>query len=109
ERTSLQRRCASRLEAVANPGICQDVSRLVVRLELVAQLIDEDAEILRLMDALSAPHGVQERAVSEHLVGMARHVDQQIKFFGREVTFFVPSAHRTCFRIDIEVSRLDWL
>src|SRR5579864_1767828 len=59
-----------RLKAVADPGIGENVLRRVIGLNLLAQLVDEDAQVLGLLHALASPHRIQQNTVSEDLVGM---------------------------------------
>lgn len=48
-----------------------------VDLELLAQLTDEDAEVLRLLRRPVTPDLGQQRAMRNHAVGVASHVDEQ--------------------------------
>ena len=72
-------------EAVADPGLGLDVLLAGLGFELLAQLADEDAEILRLVGRLRAPDGGEQGAVGDHLAGVAGQVREQIEFLGREM------------------------
>src|ERR1035438_4879983 len=62
-----------RLETIPHPRFGEDVLwRTGIGLQLLAQLADEDPQIFVLFDAVTAPHRVQNRAVSQHLAGMLR-------------------------------------
>ena len=55
------------METIAHPGIGEDVTGFVLRFYFVAELVDENAEILRLVDALTAPHRVKSTRCAERL------------------------------------------
>lgn len=47
----------------------------------------------RLLYTLAAPHGIEQHAVGQNLIGMAGHKDQQLKFLGRQMDLFAVHAH----------------
>ena len=72
-------------EPVADPWLGLDVLAAGFAFELLAQLAHEDAQILRLMRRLRAPHRGEQRAMRHHLAGVAGQVQQQIEFLGSQV------------------------
>src|SRR4051812_30690091 len=72
-------------KTIADPGFGLDVLAPGQAVELLAKLADEDAQVLGLVGRLSAPHRGQQRAMGHYLAGIARQVQQQIKFLGGEV------------------------
>src|SRR5579859_454308 len=97
------------MKAVTNPGIGHDVLRLVARFDLLAQLVDEDAQVFRLLHALSTPYGIQEHAVGQYFVRVPRHENQQLEFLWRQVDFPASDAHLARFRIDVKIAIFDGL
>jgi hypothetical protein len=74
-----------RNETIADPWLCLYVLLAGFSLELLAELSDEDAEILRLVGGLRTPDRCEQGAVGNHLPGMAREMEEQVKFLGGEV------------------------
>ncbi len=74
-----------RNEAIADPRFGLDVLLPVSAFELLAQLADKHAQILRLMSRLRSPHSCEQRAMGNDLAGIARKVQQQFKFLWRQV------------------------
>src|SRR5882724_834697 len=100
---------AFRLEAIAHPRVCDNVLRRFPGLNFLAQLIDEDAKILWLLHALSAPNRIEQDAMGKDLVRVAGHKDQKIKLLGREMDFFTAHTHLTGFRVNAEVAFFYWI
>src|SRR5215472_8745606 len=94
-------------ETVANPRLGQDVAWGVVRLDLFSQLIDENPQVLRLLDALRAPYRFEERAVSEHLFRMPRHKNQQVKFLGCEMHLSPANGNNPGLQVNVKVAGVD--
>src|SRR6185312_2366900 len=74
------KRLARRLEPVAHPRLGDDVFGVVTRLNLLPQLVDEDAQIFRLLHALATPYCIQQHAVRQDFARMACHESEEFKF-----------------------------
>src|SRR3984957_20691353 len=72
-------------ESVAHPWLGLDVLAARFALEFLAQLADEDSQVLGLMRGLCAPDRRQQGAMCHHLTGVASQVQQQLEFLGREM------------------------
>ena len=72
-------------EAIAHPRFGLDELFACFCLKLFAKLAHKDAEILRLVCGLRSPHGGEQRAMGNDLAGMTREVQQEFKFFWRQV------------------------
>src|ERR1039458_7399488 len=72
-------------EAVADPGFGLDVLFAGFGLELLAQLADKDAQILRLVGRLRSPNRGEQRAMGHDLSRVAGQVEEQVEFLGGEV------------------------
>src|SRR5258707_1025903 len=98
-----------RLKPVPDPGFGQDVAWRLAGLDLLSKLIDEHPQIFRLFHALSAPDGVEQNAVSQHLVRFARHVGEKIKLFGREMDLFADDRDDSLLPVNAEISSLNYV
>src|SRR6266542_5828190 len=98
----------ARIEAISNPRLGLDILRRTgVRLDLLAQLSNENAQIFRLLHAVGSPYGRQQGSVSDHAVGVLGEIEQQIEFFGREVNLFTANPDLVRFLIDAKITDLD--
>src|ERR1039458_1750362 len=96
------------LEAVSNPWLGDDIARRrCFRLQLLAELANEYAQILNLFRTLPTPDCAQQRPMGYHFAGMACKINQQIKFLRREVN--LATTHRDFVRrqIDAEITNLN--
>src|SRR4051812_14590808 len=76
-------------ETVADPRLGEDVLGLRrVGLDLLAQLIDEDAEVLGLVAVIGAPLRLQQLAMSYRAAGVRDEVAQSLEFLRREADIF---------------------
>ena len=91
-------------EPVTHPGLGLNVLAAGFAFEFLAQLADEDSQVLRLMRRLRAPHRRQQGAVSHHLSRVAGKVQQQIELFGREVNGFALDQNAVGPRVDHKVA-----
>lgn len=96
-----------RNEAVADPGFGLYVLLASFSLEFLAELPNEDAEILRLVGRLGAPNGSEQSAVSYDLSGMAGEMQQQIELLGGEMNWSAKDGDGMRIRIDNEISGFD--
>lgn len=76
-----------RPKPVSNPGFCENVAGSLTRLDFLSQIVHEHPQIFGGLNALPAPTYIQEHSVCQHLAGVTRHVDQKIKFLGRQMNF----------------------
>src|ERR1035441_3726125 len=91
-------------EAVAYPGLGEDVFRLGgVGLDLFAQLVDEDAQVLGLVAVVRTPHGLQELAMGHGTAGVRHQVAQSVELLGREADVFAVGVHLASVEIDLQV------
>src|SRR5271157_2840888 len=75
-----------RFEAITYPRLGDDVARRrCFRLQLLAELANEDPQVFHLFGTLPTPDGCQQGSVRRHFAGMARQIGQQIKFLGSKV------------------------
>src|SRR5205085_11760106 len=73
--------CAGWVEAITDPRLCQNVLRSGrIRLDLFAQLADEDAQVFGLLDVVAARDGRKQRAMREHFAVLPEDMPEQIKF-----------------------------
>src|SRR5215469_11542918 len=101
----------ARFEAISHPRLGHDVARRRgVRLKLLAQLADEDAEIFHLFGALPPPDSSQQGTVMEDFPRTPRQVDEKIELLGSEANLAAAHSHPTSCRVDAEVSDFDhWI
>ncbi len=66
-------------------GAQMEVLLAAATFELSPELADKDAQIFGLMSRLRTPDGGEQRPVGEHLSGITCEMQQQVKFFRREV------------------------
>src|ERR1039458_1345816 len=72
-------------EAVAYPGLREDILGLPrTGLDLLAQLVDEDAQVFGLVAVVRAPHGLQKFAMGHGTAGVRHQVAQGLELLGRE-------------------------
>src|SRR6266851_7609209 len=99
---------AFRIEAISDPRFSGDVARRgFVRLKLFSQVAYEDAKIFRLLGAVVAPDGRQQRAVRYHALGMPRKVVQNVKFLRRQPYVAAFDLDAVGLRIYAEVTNFD--
>ena len=73
-------------ETIPDPRIRHNIAWGIRRsLEFLAELGDEHAEILDLFRALSSPDRGEQCAMRHDFPGVANQVEQQVKFFWREM------------------------
>jgi len=71
-------------EAISHPGLGLNVLASCFVFEFLAQLSDEYAKVLGLMRGLGSPHSCEQGAVGHDLAGVARKVNKQVEFLGRQ-------------------------
>src|SRR5208337_690902 len=97
-----------RLEAVTYPRLGDDVTRRGrFRLQLLAELADEDPQVFHLFGTLPAPDGSEQGAVRRHFAGMARQIGQQIEFLGSKVDLAAADGDFMGRLIDAEIANLN--
>src|SRR5215216_441154 len=93
------------VEAVADPRLGEDVTwRGGLRLDLLAQLADEDAEVFGLFHRLSTPDGGEQGVVCQHLAGVAEEIGNQVILLWREVHLRSLHGDAAIFEIEAEVA-----
>ena len=76
-------------ESVPNPRFADEVSRIPrIGLDLLPELSDEHPQVLRLIDGVAAPDGLQDGAMGEHAVGVPRQERKQLELFRCEPNLF---------------------
>src|SRR5579859_5587308 len=95
-----------RAEAIPDPWFRHQV-RLGPDLDLLAELADEDAQVLGLADTVNAPHRREQRTMGQHTSGMFRHVEQKLKLLGGEAHVRAPDGYAMGIRIDHEIADVD--
>src|SRR5690348_4312733 len=103
------KRLARRLEPVPDPRLRDDVFGLVTGLNLLPQLVDEDAQVFRLLHALATPYCIEQHSVRQDFAGMACHKNEEFKFLGREMDLLGMDANLPRFRIDMKMAFIDRL
>src|SRR5262249_23278894 len=74
-----------RIESITDPWLGENVTRVRrIRLDLLSQLPNEDAQILSLFSVITAPNSTEQRMVSQDLVCVPDKVSHQFKFLGRQ-------------------------
>src|SRR5262245_19735134 len=73
------------LQTIADPGLGEQKRGAGRRfLDLLAKLVDENAQVIDLIAVVGPPHGLQELPVRQHLVRVGDEVPQQLEFLWRE-------------------------
>ena len=76
-----------------------------VRLDLLPQLIDEHAQIFRLIAVIRSPDGLQQSPVRQRLALIRHQVTQQIKFLRRQAHRLSLHRYQPLFEIDLQIVR----
>ena len=96
------------MKPVPGPGLSYDVAGFGrITLYFLAEVANEDAQVLRLLDVIATPHGCEKRAMRKYLVGMSHHEDQEVKFLWSEVNFISTDGDAAGFEIDVDVASFD--
>src|SRR6185437_2971644 len=96
------------IELVADPGLGDEVPRVRrIGLELLAQLSHEHAQVLGLLLRGFAPHCLEQRAMAEHAIRMARHVHEQLELLRRQPHFVAAHVHAPGIDVDAEVADVE--
>src|ERR1700722_1061620 len=91
-------------ETVADPGFGVNVLRVLrIGLDLLPQLVDEDAQVFGFVAIIGAPHGLQEPPVRLRFSGVRNQLAEQLEFFGRELHGVSSNGHGALFEINGEV------
>ena len=79
-------------QPIANPRFTEQVSGMRgIGFDLLAKLPHQHPQVLGLVDGVRAPDGLQDRAMGQHAIRVAREKRQQIKFLRRQADLFVAS------------------
>ena len=85
----------------ANPRISLDVARVAgIRLDFLAQLIDEHAQVFRLFAVIRPPYGLQQSPVRHGFSFVADQQPKQIEFLGSQADRFTFHSHFAPVEID---------
>ena len=88
-----------RIEPIPDPRLSHQIAGVRgIGLELLPQLPHEHAQILRLFLRRFAPHRLEQRAMRDDTVRMARHVHEEVELLRRE-------PHLGAARVDAPLSR----
>src|SRR6188474_2584981 len=94
----------TRLESVTDPGLGENVLWVGgIRLELLAQLADEDAQIFSLFSVIAAPDRAEQLVVGEHCTRVLNHEKEQFELFGCEVYLVSFDQDFVSGRINLEI------
>ena len=100
------RRLRPRMKAVADPRLGENVVRVRrIKLNFLAELADEDAQVLGLLDVVTTPDSPQQNAMREHFPGMADQVYQQVVFLRRQMHLLTPYGDPAGVQVDAENRR----
>ena len=92
-------------EAVADPWLGEDVGgRGGVWLDLPAHGCHQHAQVLRLIDGVRPPDGLEDGAVGQDATRALRQVQQQLEFLRRQAHLFAIPKHPETFTVDDEGS-----
>ena len=95
----------SRFETIADPRLSNDVAcRAIFGLQLLAEVIDEDSQVVGLSGWGIRPDGRQQGPVGYDLVGAPRPVQNQFEFFGTEVHFASPYRDFAGLQVDSKIA-----
>ena len=97
-------RCQSGAQAIADPGLGQNVVRpLGIGLDLVPQLPHVDPQILRIGQVV--PQFAEQELVGQHLAGMLHEHTQQLVLLGRQLHLLVRDLDDTAHEVDRQIAR----
>src|SRR5262249_26333460 len=95
------------IKAITDPRFGENVTRFGgIRLDLLAQLTDEDAQVFGLFDVIAAPDRSEQRAMSENFIGVADEINEQVVFFRRQMQLFAMRFDHARFEINLEIAGL---
>src|SRR5262249_33785777 len=93
-------------EPVPNPRLCNQVLRLRwIRLYLLPQSVDEDAQVFHFIAVIGTPHRLQQFPVRYRPVSVHHQVSEQIKLLRCEPYGLPGDARSACVEIDMQVFR----
>ena len=93
---ALDRALSEVRKPVADPRLGHDVARTRgIGFELLAQRTEQHAQMLRLVDGMRSPDGLQDGAVGQDATGMLRQEHQQLELLGRQANLLVAAAHQS--------------
>src|SRR5574337_1262707 len=99
-------RYRSGFKAIAYPRIGVDVARMArVWLNLLPQLVDEDAQVLCFIAVIGPPHRLKQPPVRERFALMGDQMAEQLKLLGRQTNRASSHSYFSSFEINCKVRR----
>ena len=95
---------AGGVEAVADPGLAEDVAGTFGVLDFFAELGDQYSKVFGLAVAGWAPDGAQQDLVREDAVRGAREDDQEVELLGGEMDGFAADGNGVSVGVDDEIA-----
>src|SRR5947208_1354700 len=97
-----------RIESISYPGLGDEIPRVGrIRLELLAQLTEEDAQVLRLLLRGLSPYRLQQNSMRDDAVRVAREVDEQIELLRRQPHLIAVDMDPSSLQVDAEVADVE--
>src|SRR6266699_5248305 len=96
------------LKAVTHPGLGQNIGRgSGIRFDFLPELTNEHTQVFRLLSAGCAPYGREQLAMRDNFVWTTGKIDEQFKFFWRQLQFAATDEDCMCVEIDAEIAIFD--
>ena len=94
-----------RYKPVSHPRLGDEVARMAgINLDLAAQLIDEDPQILGLIGGLPSPHRLQQSPMRNDFASIVDQVFEYVKFLGSQPDFLAADNHTMFIDIDGDIT-----
>ena len=91
------------IEPVTHPRFGDQIPRIRrVGFQLLAQLTDVDAQVLRLLLGCLTPHGSEQGAVREDAIRVPRHEHEQVEFLRRQPNRLPVQANAPILEVDVK-------
>ena len=92
-------------EAVPDPWLRDDELRFCgVRFDLLAQVVDENPQIIALIAIVGPPDRLQQVPVWYWFAPLGYEVSQYLKFFGREMDVLTLDPDLSILEVDLQIS-----
>src|ERR1041385_3632321 len=96
------------IESIPDPGLGEDVTRRGrIRFNLLSQVTDKHTQVLILFDVIPAPDRSEQRAMCQDLAGVLNKIDEQFKFFRRQMNGATAHRYLARLEIDMKVARVE--
>ena len=77
-----------------------------IRLDLLAKLVDEDAEVFHLTAIIRPPHRLQKLDMGDDLIGITGEVAKKIKLFGSQAYFRAVDGNPASDKVDYGLAQV---